>query len=322
MRKIITAFIPAVLSLSCAAPHAITRNPGLPQGSSPGAKQDEFLAAHGEFGRAARRPTAPMIELSALRVPEGTVDSEPGEFELSHYKLDATVPIPVSRDTYLIAGAHAGARDYQMSPQVQGADDEVLYNAGLRLGVGHFFDDDVSVQAYWQPSIYSDLDGSLDSRDWKLWYGAALAVWRANPELYWKAGLLLSDAQDTGVIPLLGVAWLFAAQWRLDVLLPRTVELSFAPHPSWTLTAGFDVESEEFHVRSSAATGKIERDIHVQDVRAFVGAFHRVTENALVFLKVGTNVAGNYDWSYLPTPDYTGTLEPAFYAQVGFGWNF
>lgn len=286
-----------------------------------GSERDRFLAAHGEFVRAARRQ-APAIELSALHVPEGEVRHEPGDFELAHFKLDATVPIPVARDTFLLAGAHAGARDYEFSRDVVGAADEVLYNAGLRIGVGHFFAEDLVVQGYWQPSLYSDLDGSLDNKDLKLWYGTVLAVKRTSPDWFWKGGLLFTDAADSGVVALLGFAWVISPRVRLDVLAPRNAEISFEPTPEWNLHAGLETESEEFHVRSSGATGSVERDIHVQDLRAFVGALYRLEQHVSVFAKVGTNVAGHYDWSYQPEPDYDGTLAPGWYAQVGLGWSF
>jgi hypothetical protein len=303
---------------ACAAPTAT-----VPQDGSGGlaANRERFLDAHGEFVRAARRQT-PAIELTALHVPEGEVRGEPGEFDLTHYRLDATVPIPISRDTFLIAGAHAGARDYEFSRNVVGASDEVLYNAGLRFGAGHFFSDDLVVQGYWQPSIYSDLDASLESEDLKLWYGNVLAVKRASRDWFWKGGLALTDAVDSGVIPLLGFAWVASRSVRVDVLLPRNAEVSYQASAAWNFQLGLELESEEFHVRSTVATGRVERDIHVQDLRAFVGALYRLGDHVSLFAKVGTNVAGHYDWSYLPEPDYDGTLERGLYGQVGVGWSF
>jgi hypothetical protein len=286
-----------------------------------GANREVFLAAHGDFARAATR-AQPMLQLAAGWVPEGEVRHEPGDFELQHYLFDATVPIPLGRDSFLVTGAHAGARRYEFSAAVPGASDEVLVNAGLRIGYGTFVDDDLVVQGYWQPSLYSDLDGTLNHRDWKLWYGAALAVKRMSPTWFWKAGLALTDAVDTGVIPVGGFAWLPAQRWRVDVLLPQYVQVSHDPHPAWTLHAGLELRSEEFHVRSPVAQGRLERDIHVQDLRAVVGALHRLDEHASVFARIGSNVTGHYDWSYAPEPDYDGSLEPALFVEFGVGWSF
>ncbi len=319
MRITLLAFpVFAAAVASCASPGLA---PGDPPQGSPTSNQELFIAAHGEFGRSARG-NAPMIKVAALHVPDGEVHNEPGEFDLTHFALDAIVPIPISRDTFLIAGAHAGARDYEFTPAVVGAADEVLYNAGLRFGAGHFLEEDLLVQAFWQPSLYSDLDGSLESEDLKLWYGTVLGVKRTSPDWFWKVGFTLTDAVDTGVLPVLGFSWIIDPKWRMDVLFPRNAELVYGPNPDWSFNVGLDLESDEFHVRSTAATGKAERDIHVQDLRAFVGALRRLGKNASVFAKVGTNVVGHYDWSYGAGPDYDGTLERGVYAQLGFGWNF
>ena len=307
----------AFLAACASAP---SREPAVPpQGGDD--NKTRFLAAHGDFVRGATRP-GPMMQLAAAVVPEGKVRHEPGEFELQHYTFDATVPIPLDRDTFLITGAHAGARRYEFSAEVQGASDEVLTNAGLRIGIGRFLDDDSLLQAYWQPSLYSDLDGTLNHRDYKLWYGAALFVKRTSPTFFWKAGIALTDAFDTGVLPVLGLSWLPSPGWRVDLLYPLIAQASYDPHPAWTLHAGLEMRSEEFHVRSPVSLGNLERDIHVQDLRALIGAQHRLNDHAMMFGKVGTNVAGHYDWSYAPEPDYDGTLEPGLFVEIGIGWSF
>jgi hypothetical protein len=261
-----------------------------------------------------------MIELSALHLPEGKVHQEPGEFELTYYKLDALIPIPMDRDTFLLAGAHFGARDYHFSA-VSGAEDDVLYNAGLRLGAGHFIHDDLVVQAYWQPSLYSDLDETLNGDDWRLWYGTALATYRCRDNLFLKVGVAFTDALDTGVIPLGGVSWIFHPQWRLDILLPRQAEVSWSPSRPLNLHVGLESESEEFHVRTRTPQGTLETDVHVQDIRAYLGASYRFTDKVSIFAKVGSTVAGHYEWRD-GGATYDGTLERAFFVQMGLGLTF
>jgi hypothetical protein len=201
--------------------------------------------------------------------------------------------------------------------------DETLYNAGLRLGAGHFFHDDLVGQFYWQPSLYSDLDGTLTSRDWKLWYGAALLTYRLESNLFLKGGVLVHDAADTGAIPLLGVSWIFHPAWRLDVLLPRTLlEVSWGPIRALSLQVGAEIEPEEFHVRYPTIAGEAEADIHVQDIRAYVGALYRLTDNFSIFAKIGSTVAGHYEWRDRTGREYDGTLEPGLFIQGGLGVTF
>jgi hypothetical protein len=162
----------------------------------------------------------------------------------------------------------------------------------------------------------------LDAKDLKLWYGAVLAVKRQSPDWFWKGGLLFTDAVDTGVVPLAGFSWIVGPRVRVDVLAPRNAEVSFEPHPAWNFQLGLELDSEEFHVRSTRATGSIERDIHVQDLRAFAGVLHRLGDHLSVSARIGASIAGHYDWSYQPEPDYDGTLERRFFAQLGLGWHF
>lgn len=312
------AFI-ALMTPGFAAPASAQPEPARDASSDAGSATERFLRAHADFAENARRFT-PMIELGLLHMPEGEVHKEPGEFDLTYTKLDALLPIPLDRDTFLLAGAFFGARDYDFSG-VTGAEDDVLYNTGIRLGAGHFVHDDFVVQGYWQPSIYSDLDGTLNSDDWKLWYGAALGTYRSRDDLFWKAGVLLTDAQDTGVIPLAGVSWTFEPQWRLDVLLPRHAEVIWSPSPTLDLFAGFESDSEEFHVRTGTPQGTNETDVHVQDIRVYLGAWYHFNDNVATFAKLGSTVAGHYEWRD-GEEKYNGTLEPEFFFHVGVGLTF
>lgn len=308
---------PATPAGKASAPDAIAPLEAEPRDAT---ARELFLEAHGDFLQKFRR-FLPMIELSTLYMGKGSLNNESGEFQLLYYKLDALAPIPLNRDTFLVVGAHAGARDYDFK-DVTGADDDVLYNAGLRLGVGHFFNDDLVAQAYWQPSLYSDLDGTLNSRDWKLWYGVALATYRVRDDLFLKAGVALTDAFDTGAVPVGGVSWLFHPEWRLDILLPRSAEVSWSPVRALSLQAGVEMEPEEFHIRFRTPQGEGETDVHVRDLRAYLGALYRFTDNLSAFVKAGTPVGGKYEWRDGSGQKYDGRLEPAFFVQGGLGWSF
>lgn len=278
-----------------------------------------FREAHGDFFETAV-PFAP-IRVEARWVPDASVKGEPGEFDIEELTLDATVPLPISRDRFLVLGALAGTRNMPFRQTTQLAD-ERLHRYGLRLGYGAFLDDDLVVQAYWQPSIYSDLDGALSSKDLRLDYGTGLAVWRAAEGLFWKVGLAGTDAVDTGVIPVGGVTWHFAEGWRLDALLPRNLGVSYTPAPEWILSAGLHLESDEYHIRGPRALGKPEQDVHVQELTLELGVEHRFNPNLSLWARAGTTIAGNYDWSYGVGPgDYDGMLERALTLELGVGWR-
>lgn len=308
-----------------AAPRAQTGSsatrtgPALPQDEPP-STIDRFLDAHGEFIDGAVRQ-AP-VRLYGTWMPEASIHSEPGEFSLLQWTLDATIPIPTSRDSFLITGAIAGQRHYQFDG-VQTVGDETLSRYGVRLGFGHFFDDDLVVQGYWQPTLYSDLDGTLHNEDWKLWYGRGLAVWRARPGLYWKLGVALTDAVDTGALPLAGVAWTISEKWRFDALLPRDISLSYLATESLDLSVGIANESNEYNLRGPAALGSPRHSVHVQEWYAFLSAEYRMSESLSMFARAGTSLAGHYEFGYgNGMPDYDGTLEPSPFLTLGFGLRF
>ena len=277
-----------------------------------------FRDAHGEFG--ARATAHAPVSLIGTWLPEGTIHNEPGDFELGQVTLDATAPLPQSRDDFVVAGLLAAARHYDFDGVPVLADD-TLHRYGVRIGYGTFVDDDTMVQAYWQPSIYSDLDGTLNSADYRLDYGTFLAVHRTSPDWFWKGGMIATDAVDTGVLPLAGFTWHFDPKWSLQVLLPRDISLVWSDG-GWNVFTGFLLESDEYHVRSPRAIG-LEDDVHVQELFAHVTVERALAGGLSVLLRTGTTVAGNSDYGYgNGTDDLTGTLEPDWFAAAGLTLRF
>ncbi len=281
-----------------------------------------FRSAHTDFFRDMRRFT-PMVEVRGLLADNGRPDSERGEFDLGMIGVEAIVPVPISRDLAVMAGAQTHARRYRFDHEALGANDDTLIGAGLRLGVGAFVGDDLFLQALWMPSIFSDFDGTLTSEDWYLWYGIALATYRLNPKVFLKGGFALTDAfQDTGAVPILGVSWLFADQWRLDILLPRNAEVSFAPTEAWIVHAGFEIEGEEYRMRSTNSGQEVAQHVQAVDTRLFAGFIHRITPNVSFSLRAGFLVGGYYDWKDGTGFDYDGRLEQGVFVAGGVGWTF
>jgi hypothetical protein len=278
----------------------------------------EFREAHGEFG--SRATSWAPVSLVGTWLPEGTIHKEPGEFDLTQVTLDAVVPIPQSRDTFFTAGILAAARHYDFDGVPVLADD-TLHRFGVRLGYGGFVNDDLMLQGYWQPSIYSDLDGTLKSEDYRLWYGTFLGVYRESRDWFWKLGVIATDAVDTGVLPLAGFTWHLDEHWSVQVLLPRDVSLVWSA-PGWNVFTGFLVESDEYHVRSPVALG-LEDDVHVQELLAHVTVERHLAGGLSLLLRGGSSIAGNYDYGYgNGTDDLTGTLEPTWFVAGGLTFRF
>lgn len=290
------------------------------QGGESGSAADDFRVAHAEFAR--RATSEAPVQLTGVYLPDAELHNEPGEFDLTHWVLDAAVPIPLSRDTFLLAGALAGQRIYRFDG-VPTLADETLHHYAPRFGIGKFLDDDLVVQGYLEPGVYSDLGGTLHSEDWRLWYARALAVWRCDDDLFLKGGFILTDTTDSGALPLVGATWHFARDWRFETLLPRDLKLVWTPGPHWILSGGFRIESNEYHIRGPAALGSPEHDVHAQEVYAFLGAEYLFASGLSTFVRFGAPIAGNYDWSYgTGAPDYDNTLEATPFASAGLGWRF
>ena len=279
---------------------------------------ERFRTKHGEF--AARATALPLVSLIGTSLPEGRIHKEPGDLSFTQGLLDATVLLPQDDDGFLVVGVLAGVRDVDFE-DVPVLADEQLHRYGVRIGYGRFVDDDLLVQGYWQPSVYSDLDGALNSDDYRLYYGTLLAVYRASPAWFWKVGLNGNDAVDTCVIPLGGFAWHFAERWSVQVLVPRDANLVFADGP-WRAWTGFMLESDEYHIRSPDSLG-LEHDVHVQELYAHLTVERSVTENIGFLIRGGSTIGGDWDWSYGDgSAALTGELETDMFVAAGITYRF
>ena len=282
-----------------------------------------FGRTHGEFMAGAFR-YRPEVTATYLQQQDANVQNEDGHFDLDHFRFDAQVPAPVSPDTFLIVGGTFDARDYDFSDNVSGAFDEELFQAGLHLGFGTFFEDhdDFLLTGVFSPGVYSDLDGGLHSRDWKF-FGEVLGTWRSQEDLFFKLGVMHSeDFRDANVLPLLGMSWRITPSVRFDTLLPKYIELSWSATERTIVHAGVDLEGEQYRVRSSVATGKQMFDVQTQEIRARLGLIQRFNDNFSLFADVGTNVAGDYKWRDTTGATYDGTLRPEIFLHVGVGIDF
>lgn len=304
MRSRLTAPNAACLALlaGCAAPETIER----------------FRANHENFR--ARATSLPPVSLTGSWLPEGTIHNEAGDLAFTQVVLDATVPLPRDEDSFWIVGALAGLRDVDFDDVPVLADEE-LHRYGVRLGYGRFVNDDLLVQGYWQPSIYSDLDGTLNSDDYRPYYGTLLAVYRASPTWFWKAGITSNDAVDTVVIPLGGFAWHFAERWSVQVLVPRDANLVYQSSP-WIVSTGFLLESDKYHVRSPEVLG-LDDDVRVQELYAHLTVERGLSRNLAFLIRGGSTVAGHWDWGYgSGTQRLDGTIEPDAFLAAGIHYRF
>ena len=130
------------------------------------------------------------------------------------------------------------------------------------------------------------------------------------------------DFVDVPVFPILGVAWLFDPNFRLDILLPLRAELSWLISVPTQVFIGAEVEGQQYHVRAPATQGKAQSDINIQDIRLYVGASHRFNDNFSLFARTGAVVAGDYRFKPVNMGTYDGQIQPTFMLEFGLGWDF
>jgi hypothetical protein len=292
---------------------------GVPQSRTQSAV-DEFIAAHGEYY--SRSILHPLVDLSVASAPGGGIDGNPLAVDVSGLALDAILTPPLDRDSFLIVGGLAEVRQFRFDG-VPAVADETLYGFALRLGYGTFLGEDLTVQAYWEPSLYSDLDGTLNADDYQLGNGVVLAYLRQNADLFFKFGVASTEASDAGFAPVVGAVWHIDEHWILDVLLPVTLDLHLRPNEQWDLTAGAHLRANRYQVRAPARVGALENDIDLSEIVAFVAARRRLSAHLSTELEVGSIVGGTYELGYgNGRPDQGGTLQPSLFVRWRVSWGF
>jgi hypothetical protein len=281
-----------------------------------------FAERHGAYLTRARR-YEPKVSARYMLMPNAQVTSEPGSFDLQELRVRGDAPIVLDPDSYLSLGGEFRHRDYNLTSNIVGADDEDLFVVGARLGAGLFVTDDFMVEGMFRPGLYTDFDGTLTRQDWP-WFGHALATYRVQDNVFVKGGAAVSeDFADVDVIPLAGISWVLTDQFRFDVLLPHRAEVSWSPNAGiTTFRVGGYLEGDQYRVRSSAATGKRRVDWQTQEISLAAGLTHRFSDYLCVFGEVGSVVAGDTKFRDGTAQNYTGSIEPTFFFNVGVGFDF
>lgn len=286
---------------------------------SPGAL---YMDRHGGFLTQSKR-YEPKVWARYALMANAQVADEVGSFDLQEVRARADVPIALDPDDYISIGGEFRQRDYDLTNNVAGVTDDEVYSIGLRIGAGVFVNDDTLLEAMLRPGVYSDLDGTLTSRDWQ-WFGNALATFRVRDDLFLKAGVDVSETfADFGVVPLAGLAWVISDQWRLDLLLPHRAEISWSPNAGATnLSAGVYVEGDQYRLRGPANQALRRYEWQTQEITASLSLHQRFSDYFSVFGEIGSTLAGDYKLRGTTSQRFDGALEPTFFFNAGIGIDF
>ncbi len=297
----------------------------IPQGQpgqrdySPGAL---FMDRHGGFLTQSKR-YEPKFSARYALLADTQISDEVGSFDLQEIRVKGDIPIAVDPDNYISIGGEFRRRDYDLTNNVSGVSDDDVFVLGLRIGAGVFVTDDTLLEAMFRPGLYSDLDGTLTTKDWQ-WFGHALATFRVRDDFFLKVGAEVAETfADIGVYPLAGFAWVLSDQWRMDMLLPQRLELSWSPNAGATnLGVGVYLEGDQYRLRGPASQGSRRFDWQTQEVTASFSLHQRFSDYFSVFGEVGSVLAGDYKLRGTTNQRFDGSLEPTFFFNAGIGIDF
>jgi hypothetical protein len=300
---------------------AITR---LPQDSDYSVNR-MFRELHGSFVQNAF-VYQPNITLSYHNQRETSIKSDPGQFDFDQFRGEFFFPLAVDPDRFLTIGGSVNDRRYNFTSTAPVAGDEDLFRFALDLGGGWFVEEDWLLQLNFRPGVYSDLDGTLNRRDWQ-WFGDFVATWRVDESVFLNFGVSRDETFDeVGVYPVLGLSWKISDEFRFDMNLPKKVEFSWLPSASWIWSAGVAVEGDEYNVRAPGT--KQNYYARTQEVEVYLRGTYRLDDYFSLWGRAGSTIAGHYEWRLNangggpPTANLAGTQDAAFFFEFGAGFSF
>lgn len=299
-----------------------------PQGEPDYSLRGQFLVNHGEF-MDRRERYRPDFELRARVLPNQSIHHEPGSFDMLGYDFDGSARVLVSTDGYLTLGAYYLGRHYTTSTafgtsgNASGIGDETLVGVGAKVGFGVFLSDNVLFEMQTEPGAWSDLDDTLHHEDFDF-PSHALFTFRTIDNFFFKVGARYNQVfEDAPWLPYLGFSWEITEGFRLDVLAPEHLEMSWWPNTSLGLLFGAEVTGAEYRVHTAESLNQ-SANARVQEVVAYLGLLTRFNDYASFMARAGLVIAGDYDLTTGASGfnNAEGSLDQGFYAEVSFGLSF
>jgi hypothetical protein len=288
----------------------------------------QFRHHHGEF-MDRRERFRPDIDLRARLMPNQRINGEPGSFDMLGYDFDASVKALVSTEAYLTFGAYYLGRRYLTSSafgtagNATGIGDETLIGAGARLGFGVFLGENTLLEMETRPGVWSDLDDKLHHEDFDF-PSSGLFTFRPLENFFFKVGARYNQVyEEAPWLPILGFSWEVVEGFRLDVLAPESVEMSWWPNQSFALLFGGEVTGAEYHVHTPESINQRD-DLRVQEAVAYLGLLSRMNDHTSFMARAGIVVAGDYDMTTGAAGfnRAEGALDQGFWAEISLGISF
>jgi len=277
-----------------------------------------FVDAHGSFMRLFS-PSVSNVNVRYLTQPGNEEDDGPGEFDLQLLSVGLSVPIPISVDWMGGVNMDYEARRYNFE-QVQGAatatGNESLHKVAFTGRLSYFVLPKLMTMVAVQFGIYSDLDESLESDDYKV-FGRGMAVYRWKENRQFLGGLLVSeDFGDTRVIPLFGIrARSTDGRWHTSLTLPVEARLGYFTKGKSEVYGGLWLSGAQYHARLGPADTAL--DVKVHERRVGLGLNLLLSKKLVVNLEAGTSLGSEFEFDVPNAGQFSGGLESAPYLAIG-----
>jgi len=301
----------------------------LPQGDVDYTLYGQFRLNHGEF-MDRRERFQPQLDLRARLMPNQRINGEPGSFDMLGYDFDLEVPTLVSTEGYLTFGAYYLGRryvttsDFGTAGNTTGIGDDNLVGTGIKLGFGVFLDTagNVLFEVESSPGAWSDLENTVHHEDFDFPSHAMFTV-RTVDNFFFKIGARYNQVyEEAPWLPYLGFSWEIVDGFRIDVLAPESLELSWWPSSGTGILFGAQITGAEYHVHTPVTNQR--DDLQVQEVVAYLGLLTRMSDHTSFLARAGLVVAGDYDLTSgaIGFNRAEGALDQGFWAELSFGVNF
>lgn len=256
------------------------------------------LAVLASNGRA--QPTGARLDLrysytANHHLAAGTVPA--GEVAVDAALLTWRDGFALSDTSRMLYGASWATYSFQRSgAAVPGQLHEVAFEIGLMRVV----DRQWRLMASATPGLYGDFKGDA---------GAALNVpvlllasYARSRDLTWSFGLRGDRFSDNPVLPLAGVDWQFAPDWRFVIGYPRA-GLDWKVSPAWRLGLGVTAQGGSFHVsadpRGPGATPGLQLGdtrLTYREIRLGLGVEYQLGQSLV--LKADAGVVADQKFDY------------------------
>lgn len=218
-----------------------------------------------------------------------------GSVEISHYEFAASASLPAPR-TWRLSSEISWSRDeFDLTGPVPlpeelesiGLNFMAMKDLSLEIGPGW------SAMAMLNPGFSSD-SGEISADSFNLLMIVAIGK-EVSPNLSWNLGVVGMTRGQTKVLPMIGVDWSFAPDWKLSVGFPRTA-VYYQFNEALSLNAGVTFHGGTYYISEAPAAGLGDTYLDYQEIRAGFGAEYQISKRFSVVIDGGMTIERSFDY--------------------------